>query len=143
MPVYFIAGELISSESPVYTTDTLADGLKYTFFSLAALELCRYLNWAPDILHANDWHTAPAVYSLSVDRKEEPFFSDTASVLGVHNLPYLGPGRGDRPGLLRAAAGRFEEPAGLGAPAAAAAWSADGRPHRGGLAQLRPGDPDA
>ena len=74
LPVYFIAGELISSESPVYTTDTLADGLKYTFFSLAALELCRYLDWSPDILHANDWHTAPAVYSLSIERKEEPYF---------------------------------------------------------------------
>ena len=92
LPVYFIAGELISSESPVYTTDTLIDGLKYTFFSLAALELCRYLDWSPDILHANDWHTAPAVYSLSVDRKVNPFFSATASVLGVHNLPYLGLG---------------------------------------------------
>jgi len=92
LPVYFIAGDLISSESPVYTTDTLADGLKYTFFSLAALELCRYLDWAPDILHANDWHTAPAVYSLTVDRKEKPFFSGSAAVLGVHNLPYLGLG---------------------------------------------------
>ena len=92
LPVYFIAGELIASESPVYTTDTRLDGLKYTFFSLAALELCRYLSWQPDILHANDWHTAPAVYSLSVDRKDRPFFSGTASVLGVHNLPYLGLG---------------------------------------------------
>jgi starch synthase len=92
LPVYFIGGGLISSESPVYTTDTRADGLKYTFFSLAALELCRYLDWSPDILHANDWHTAPAVYSLSVDRKDRPFFSATASVLGVHNLPYLGIG---------------------------------------------------
>jgi starch synthase len=92
LPVYFIAGELIASEAPVYTTDTLVDGLKYTFFSLAALELCRYLDWTPNIVHANDWHTAPAVYSLSTDRKERPFFSSTASVLGVHNLPYLGLG---------------------------------------------------
>jgi len=92
LPVYFIAGGLIASESPVYTTDTRADGLKYTFFSLAALELCRYLDWSPDILHANDWHTAPAVHALSVDRKDRPFFASTASVLGVHNLPYLGVG---------------------------------------------------
>jgi starch synthase len=92
LPVYFIGGELIASESPVYTTDTLADGLKYTCFSLAALELCRYLDWAPDILHANDWHTAPAVYSLTVCREKEPFFSGSVAVLGVHNLPYLGLG---------------------------------------------------
>lgn len=94
LPVYFIAGELITSDSPVYTTDTRLDGLKYTFFSLAALELCRYLSWPPDILHANDWHTAPAVYSLSIDRATKPFFSATSSVLGVHNLPYFGVGAG-------------------------------------------------
>jgi starch synthase len=92
LPVYFIGGGLISSESPVYTTDTRADGLKYTFFSLAALELCRHLDWQPDILHANDWHTSPAVHALSVDRKDREFFTTTASVLGVHNLPYLGMG---------------------------------------------------
>jgi starch synthase len=116
LPVYFIAGELITAESPVYSTDTLVDGLKYTFFSLAALELCRYLGWSPDILHANDWHTAPAVYSLAVGQtqmegrmqmvgqappaptaptgvgKERLFFSNTASLMGVHNLPYLGLG---------------------------------------------------
>ncbi len=91
-PIYFIAGGLISSESPVYSSDSGVDGLKYTFFSLAGLALCRELNWQPDIVHANDWHTAPAVYSLSVRRKTEPFFSETASVIGVHNLPYQGMG---------------------------------------------------
>ncbi len=101
LPVYFIGGGLISSESPVYTTDTRADGFKYTFFSLAALELCRFLDWSPDILHANDWHTAPAVYSLSVDRKDRPFFSTTASVLSVHNLPYLGLGAETALGYFR------------------------------------------
>ncbi len=101
MPVYFIAGELITAESPVYSTDTLVDGLKYTFFSLAALELCRYLDWSPDILHANDWHTAPAIYSLSFDREESPFFSSTATVMGVHNLPYLGLGAETALGYFR------------------------------------------
>ena len=126
LPVYFIAGELISAEAPVYSTDTLVDGLKYTFFSLAALELCRYLDWSPDILHANDWHTAPAVYSLSIDRKEKPFFSTTASVMGVHNLPYLGLGAETALGYFGLPPAEFEESAGLGAPASVAAGAAGG-----------------
>jgi starch synthase len=50
--------------------------------------MARALGWNPDILHANDWHTAPAVYALSLSR--DPFYKNTASLLGVHNLPYLG-----------------------------------------------------
>jgi len=92
LPVYFIAGEFIAPDAPVYTSDPQADGFKYTFFSLAALELCRYLNWPPDVLHVNDWHTAPAIYALSRNRAKGSFFAETGSVLGLNNLPYLGHG---------------------------------------------------
>jgi len=92
VPVYFIAGEPVPAAAPVYSGDNLIDGHKYTFFSLAALELCRRLDWQPDVLHANDWHTAPAVYALQRLRSAGGFFQHTASVLGVHNLPYLGVG---------------------------------------------------
>ena len=94
VPVYLISGEFIAPDAPVYTSDAYADGLKYTFFSLAALELARHLNWMPHIVHANDWHTAPAVYALSRMRDTGDFFSNTSTVLGLHNLPYLGSGAG-------------------------------------------------
>jgi len=41
----------------VYSSNSEIDGEKYTFFSLAALELAKQLNWHPDVVHANDWHT--------------------------------------------------------------------------------------
>ena len=53
-------------------------------------QLVRKLDWIPDILHANDWHTAAAVYSMALHRPTDPFFKHTASVLTIHNLPYLG-----------------------------------------------------
>jgi starch synthase len=90
LPVYFIAGDPIDKETGVYSTDLEADGYKYVFFSLACLELARQLGWSPHILHANDWHTATAVYSLALHRPEDPIFGQTASLLTVHNLPYLG-----------------------------------------------------
>ena len=90
LTVYLIAGAPIDQETAVYSTNLEADGYKYVFFSQAALELARQLNWKPHILHANDWHTAPAVYSLALQRHSEPFWEQTASLLTVHNLPYLG-----------------------------------------------------
>jgi starch synthase len=69
------------------------DGEKYAFFSLAALELPRHLRWSPQVLHANDWHTAAAVYALSL-RREDSEFAWVKSVLCVHNLPFMGGGAG-------------------------------------------------
>ena len=92
LPVYLISGPPIPADAPVYSLDTRKDGLKYTFFSLAVLELARALNWVPDILHANDWHTSLAVYALSLLRQTDPFFARTRSILTVHNLPFMGAG---------------------------------------------------
>ncbi|MCB2179702.1 glycogen synthase [bacterium] len=94
LTVYLIGGAPIAKADLVYTSDALADGEKFTFFSLAALELCKQLDWQPDILHAQDWHTAPAVYALNTTLKDDPFFANTATLLTVHNLPYLGNGAG-------------------------------------------------
>lgn len=92
VPTYLIEGEPIPTGMPIYSGDALLDGRKYVFFSLAVLELARALNQAPDILHANDWHTAISVYALGLARGKDPFFSGTRSVLTVHNLPFMGSG---------------------------------------------------
>ena len=92
---YLIDGEPVrNSRSSVYAFDAAEDGEKFTFFSLAALEFARVINWKPDLLHANDWHTAAAVYWLALNRKTDPFFQRTASLLNLHNLPYQGEGAG-------------------------------------------------
>jgi starch synthase len=89
MTVYFIAGGPISEAATVYSSDPTFDREKYTFFSLAALEMTRALGWRPDILHANDWHTALALYALRT-RRSDSFFTPLRSVLTLHNLPYMG-----------------------------------------------------
>lgn len=88
--VYLIGGAPFGTDVPVYSPDTLADGYKYSFFSLAALELAKALDWQPDILHAQDWHTAPAAHAMRTVYRDDPFFSRTGIMLTVHNLPYLG-----------------------------------------------------
>ena len=89
MPVYFISGEPVSAVPTVYSMNLAHDREKYAFFSLAALELARRLDWRPDIIHANDWHTALAIYSLRSGR-DKAYFIRTRSVFSVHNLPYMG-----------------------------------------------------
>ncbi|MBS1248792.1 MAG: Glycogen synthase [Chloroflexi bacterium] len=94
VPVYTISGVPIISSPTVYSSDAGMDGAKFTFFSLAALELARTLQWRPHIVHAHDWHTAPAIHALATTREEDEFFRETATLLTVHNLPYLGVGAG-------------------------------------------------
>jgi starch synthase len=90
MPVYFLDGGPVSSSGSVYSSEPALDAEKYTFFSMAALELTHQLDWKPSIVHANDWHTALACYALLLKRWEGEF-SGVSSVLTVHNLPYMGP----------------------------------------------------
>jgi starch synthase len=89
---YLIAGPPIAEDSPVYDSDPEVAGHKYTFFSLAALEMIKRLDWRPDILHANDWHTALAVYALKLKQPVDPYYKDIHSVLTIHNLPFMGAG---------------------------------------------------
>ena len=90
MPVYFINGDAIRANGSVYSVDPKLDAEKYTFFSLAALELPRQINWSPDVVHANDWHTALSVYG-SLTKRWEAGARHVAGVVTLHNLPFMGP----------------------------------------------------
>lgn len=91
---YLIAGPPIPRARRVYGVSLAEDGPKFIFYALAALGLCRALGWAPDVLHANDAHTGPAVYWLATDGARDPFFRAMASVFTIHNLLYMSPGAG-------------------------------------------------
>ncbi len=90
MPVYFVSGEPITTSASVYSSNAALDGEKYTFFSLSALEMTKYLDWVPDIIHVNDWHTALAAYALQIKHWDGEM-AGTKSILTIHNLPFLGP----------------------------------------------------
>ena len=92
VPTYLIAGAMIEADAPVYSSDDALNGRVYTFFSLAALELAKKLDWRPDIVHANDWHTALSVYALKTMYATDAFFQGVHTILSVHNLPFMGAG---------------------------------------------------
>lgn len=89
-PVYFLDGDPIDEKSPVYSPDPIHDGYKFVFFSLASLGLADFLDWRVDILQANDWHTATAIYALKTLDIASANLSSTRTLHTLHNLPYMG-----------------------------------------------------
>lgn len=92
IPVYLLDGDPIDEKSPVYSLEPILDGYKFVFFSLAALGLADFLDWRVDILHANDWHTATAIYALKTNPHPSPNLKKTKTLHTLHNLPFMGHG---------------------------------------------------
>ncbi len=89
-----VAGPPIPRARRVYGAGIAEDGPKFVFFSMAALGLCRVLDWAPDVVHANDSHTGAAVYWLAQAGIHDDLFQNTGSVFTIHNLVYMNNGAG-------------------------------------------------
>jgi starch synthase len=90
VPIYFLGNDPYFDRPAIYGEGSeYPDALeRFTFLSRGALELCEALGWTPDIIHANDWHTAliPAfVRSLGMPRSKE-----AKTILTIHNLAYQG-----------------------------------------------------
>lgn len=66
------------------------NGERFAFFCRAVLETLKALDFAPEILHAHDWQTAPVLAYLKFGSDHKRFFQDTQSVFTIHNLAYQG-----------------------------------------------------
>lgn len=64
--------------------------LRFILLSRAGLELCQQTNFAPDIVHCHDWHTALVPLYLKTIYAWDQLFSGTKSVLTIHNIGYQG-----------------------------------------------------
>lgn len=88
LPVYFIGSEKYFGRENLYGYPD--DGERFIFYCRAAIEMLKHLDWQPDIIHLNDWHTAIVANWLKTIYKEDPFFQNVASVYTIHNLAYQG-----------------------------------------------------
>ncbi|MBI5947485.1 MAG: glycogen synthase [Chloroflexi bacterium] len=79
---YFGAGEVYGEPD---------DLLRYQFFCRAVVQMLAEGPWTPDILHLNDWHTAPLAFALRGLAWGQPRLRGIASVFTIHNLRYRGP----------------------------------------------------
>lgn len=63
---------------------------RFITFSKAVLEYARLLNFKPDIIHCNDWHTAMIPVWMKSSYKNDEFFKNSKTVFSIHNLAYQG-----------------------------------------------------
>lgn len=67
------------------------NAMRFIFLSRAAMELASNFRLAPDILHANDWHSALCcVYLKSHLYRDNEQFRNCRSIMTIHNIGYQG-----------------------------------------------------
>jgi starch synthase len=88
VPIYFVAQNQLFDRPDIYGYND--DTYRFAFFSRAAFELANVLGWQPDVLHAHDWHTAPAVTWLATAGQADDRYRGIPSVFTIHNLAHQG-----------------------------------------------------
>jgi len=63
---------------------------RFCFFCLALLHAAPQTGWRPDIVHCNDWHTAPIPVHLKTRYLNDAHWGNVASLFTIHNLAYQG-----------------------------------------------------
>ena len=67
------------------------DPFRFAFFARAALDLVVAADgWRPDVVHAHDWHAAPAVLWLATAGNADPRYRGIPTVFTIHNLLHQG-----------------------------------------------------
>ncbi len=90
---YFINKDIYFNRPELYRTlqaDYHDNAERFIFFSRAVPELCRILNFAPDIVHCNDWQTGLVPLYLKRFYNETEQLRSARTVLTIHNLGYQG-----------------------------------------------------
>ena len=97
VPTYFIENDAYFCREGLYGVGdwNYPDNLeRFVFFCRAALECCRAVGFAPDVIHCNDWQTAalPAILkAIYVTYRQDPFLNPIPKlVYSIHNISYQG-----------------------------------------------------
>ncbi|MBT0662903.1 glycogen synthase GlgA [Geobacter pelophilus] len=91
--VYFLEHEGYYGRDGLYEVNNegfLDNDNRFAFLSKAALEICKMLDFRPDIVHAHDWHTAAIPVLLNTLYLNDPFVGGRPTLLTVHNMQYQG-----------------------------------------------------
>ncbi len=88
IPVYMVDAPRFFERENIYGyTD---DGERFILFCRAAIEAMRAIDWSPDIIHCNDWHTGIVPNWMHTVYHDDSFYAESATVYTIHNLAYQG-----------------------------------------------------
>lgn len=85
---YFLDNEKYFKREKVY--GYMDDGERFAFFSRAVVDFMKFVNFAPDIIHSNDWQSAMVPVYIRTLFSGDKFFKGSKLVFTVHNIEYQG-----------------------------------------------------
>ena len=85
---YFLDNEYYFKKSNYY--GYFDDGERFAFFSKACIDVMKYLDIIPNIIHCHDWQTGLVSVYLRTIYYDEPLFKDVKKVFTIHNIEYQG-----------------------------------------------------
>lgn len=88
LPYYFIDNEYYFKRDGLY--GHFDDGEKFSYFCRSVLESIRHMDFKPDIIHFNDWHTGMIPVLLNEHYRHDEDYRDIKTVYTIHNLKYQG-----------------------------------------------------
>ena len=88
VPFYFIDNDFFFNRKGLYGFED--DAERFAFFSGAVLKALPHLDFVPQILHCNDWHTGMLSVFLKIYYQDIPFYKDIKTIFTIHNLGYQG-----------------------------------------------------
>jgi len=85
---YFIDNEQYFKRPSTY--GEFDDAERFAFFSKAALEILPHINFYPDVINSNDWHTALVPLYLNAYYRNITAYKGIKTVLSIHNIEFQG-----------------------------------------------------
>lgn len=85
---YFIDNEYYFGRDGIY--GFYDDCERFVFFSRAVLEMIRYIDFKPDVIHANDWQAALIPVYYQVFYRYQQGYDNIRTVFTIHNIQYQG-----------------------------------------------------
>ncbi len=87
--VNFIDCTYYFSRNRIYTNDPDEDE-RFILLSKAVIEILQRLNWAPDVIHCNDWQTGLLPLFVKDNYNWDKFFEKVSFLFTIHNIGYQG-----------------------------------------------------
>ena len=73
----------------LYTNDADEDE-RFILFSKAVIESIQRMQWAPDVIHCNDWQTGLLPLFIKDNYNWDRMFDKTSTLFTIHNIGYQG-----------------------------------------------------
>jgi starch synthase len=86
---WFVRCPELYDRDGLYTQDP-DEHLRFALLNRAAPMICQWTQWAPDVMHVNDWHAALIPLYLRTVFGWDRLFQRTRTVLTLHNVGYQG-----------------------------------------------------